>query len=488
MQYIVLLVALSVALCSSPKANAEQPPNILFILADDLGYADLGCYGNTFCDTPNLDSLAAGGMRFTNGYAAAPICSASRVGILTGKTPARLGFEFVTKNEEDYGPTWAARFTGRKLIPPVYTLNLPLEETTIPETLNPLGYSTGMTGKWHVNAHYKNYLGWSPTHGPQQQGFAWSRESFGAHPYSYPKKERGSFGNYALGEFPSDSLTQNAITFLKENREKPFFLMVSHYYVHTPVDTKCKWLHEKYTERAEGKHPQKRAEYGAFVETLDHYVGQLLDGLEQLGMAEDTLVVFTSDNGGHPEFAFNAPLRGSKWNLYEGGIRVPFIVRWPGVVAPGSTSDVPVSGTDLLPTFREVAGVGEGDETALDGKSILALLQGVNTDALEGRNLYWHFPYYHPESDFDDCPAEIGIEDGYVSQTVPQSAIRKGEHKLIYFWEDERSELYDLAVDEAEQRNLTAELPETAAALKSELLGYLNAVGARLPKLNSPVQ
>lgn len=468
----------------SPEPVHAAPPNILFILADDLGYADLGCYGNTFCDTPNLDKLASEGMRFTNGYAAAPICSASRVGTLTGKTPARLGFEFVTKNEDDYAPTWAERFTDKKLIPPVYTLNLPLEENTIPETLNPLGYTTGMTGKWHVNAHYKRYLGWSPTHGPQAQGFEWAREGFGAHPYSYPKKERATFGDYALGQFPTDDLTEHAIGFLKEHREKPFFLMVSHYYVHTPVDTKCKWLVEKYTARAEGTHDKKRIAYGAFVETLDHYVGQLLDALDELGLAENTLVVFTSDNGGHPEFAFNAPLRGSKWNLYEGGIRLPFIARWPGVVEAGSTSDVPVSSTDLLPTFHDVAGETGGNNADIDGTSFAPVLRGESAHALDGRKFYWHFPYYHPERGYDDKPAKIGIEDGYVSQTEPQSAIRQGDYKLLYFWEDKRNELYNLAEDVSEQHDLAAAMPEKAATLEAELLGYLEHVGARLPVRN----
>ena len=475
-----LLSLLTLAILA-PCFAAERPPNILFILADDLGYADLGSYGNTFCDTPNLDKLAAGGMRFTNGYAAAPICSASRAGTLTGKTPARLGFEFVTKNAEDYAANWASRYENRRLIPPIYTLNLPLEEQTIAETLNPLGYTTGLTGKWHVSAHYEHYLGWSPTHGPLAQGFSWGNEDYGAHPYSYPKKERGKYGDFAEGEYPTDALTESAIDFLKTNREKPFFLMISHYYVHVPLGTKCKWLVDKYAARAEGKHNKQRIQYGAFVETLDHYVGQLLDALDALGLAENTLVVFTSDNGGHPQFAFNAPLRGSKWNLYEGGIRVPFIARWPGVVTAGSTSDIPVASTDLFPTFRDVAGNPNETPHAIDGLSILPALRGATTDALAKRNLYWHFPYYHPERDYDKKPAKIGIEDGYVSQTEPQSAVRQGDYKLLYFWEDQRTELYNLTDDVAEQHDITAAMSEKAATMKTELLGYLKRVDARLP-------
>jgi len=236
------------------------------------------------------------------------------------------------------------------------------------------------------------------------------------------------------------------------------------YYVHVPLDTRCKWLLEKYQARAEGKFGAKRALYGAFVETLDHYVGQLLDAIEKLGLKDNTLVMLTSDNGGHPEFAFNAPLRGSKWNLYEGGIRVPLIVRWPGIVKSGSRCDTPVVSTDFMPIFCDIAGTTPA--APLDGKSILQAIEGKPCAALKDRSLYWHFPYYHPEKNFDQCKAAIGIEDGYVSQTRPQSAIRKGRYKLLYFYEDERCELYDLTGDVSEQRNLAEKMPEKTQALK----------------------
>ncbi len=467
-------------------SSRRGKPNILFILIDDLGYSDLGCYGNTFCETPNIDRLASEGMRFTSGYASAPICSASRAAFLTGKTPARLGFEFVTKHEgEDYESGWAERYAGRKLIPPVYTLDLPLTETTVAEALKPAGYTTGITGKWHVSAHHGHYNGWSLTHGPRQQGFDRGTETFGSHPYGYSKSEKGKFGPYEEGEYPADELTESAVEFIRRKPKHPFFLMVSHYYVHVPLGTKCKWLLGKYRAKAHGKHSSQRALYGAFIETLDHYVGQLLDALKEAGLAEDTLVVFSSDNGGHPQFAFNAPLRGSKWNLYEGGIRVPTMVRWPGVVEAGSVCDVPVAQTDLLPTFCDVARTelpaAGGD---LDGKSILPVLEGRGPDAFEERNLYWHFPYYHPERTWDKCRGGIGVEDGYVSRTRPQSAIRRGRYKLIYFFEDERHELYDLVDDISEQKDLAAQIPEKAGELRQELLGYLESVNARLPQRN----
>lgn len=476
---IVRHVLCWLAILSALSAAAEKP-SILFILVDDLGYGDLACYGNAVVDTPNIDRLAREGMRFTSGYAAAPICSASRAATLTGKSPARLGFEFVTKNAANYGDDWAARYAGKKLVPPVYTLNLPLEEKTMAEVLGAAGYATGITGKWHVSSHHEHYLGWSPTHGPLQQGFAWGREDYGAHPYGMKKSERGKFGPYGEGEFPRDGLTENAIQFLEDHREEPFFLMVSHYYVHTPLGTRCKWLLEKYRSKVKGK----RADYAAFVETMDHYVGQLLDALDALGLAENTLVVLTSDNGGHPQFAFNTPLRGSKWNLYEGGIRVPFMVRWPRVVKADTTCAAPVVGTDLLPTFAAVAGTESGAND-LDGTNIIAALQNGRAEALDGRAIGWHFPYYHPEKGYEKCPEKIGVEDGYVSQTRPQSAWREGSHKLLYFHEDGRCELYDLSKDPSEQHDLSAEMPEKTSTMKRALLGYLRDVKARMPQRNA---
>lgn len=468
---------------SSSTVSKVSRPNIIHILIDDMGFADLGCYGNDFCETPNIDRLAAQGLRFTSGYAAAPICSASRAAFLTGKTPARLGFEFVTKDmDEDILKGWNKRFSGKAVIPPPYTINLPLKEQTIAERLKEAGYATGITGKWHVAGHHDHYLGWSPTYGPKQQGFDWGREEFGSHPYGYAESDKNKFGTYEYGQFPEDALTSNAIEFIKGHKEEPFFLFVSHYYVHVPLGTKCKWLLEKYEAKAAGKYSKKQIQYGAFVETLDHYVGQLLDALKESGLADNTLVALTSDNGGHPEFAFNAPLRGSKWNLYEGGIRVPMVVRWPNAVKAGTTCNVPVFSPDFMPTFCELADVTSDPTTPLDGASIVHLLKGVTPDKLTNRSLCWHFPYYHPEKNFDSCPEKIGIEDGYISQTRPQAAIRKGTFKLIYFFEDGRRELYNLENDIGEQKNLVDELPEKTTTMTKTLLEYLQSVNARFPE------
>jgi uncharacterized sulfatase len=258
--------------------------------------------------------------------------------------------------------------------------------------------------------------------------------------------------------------------------------MVSHFYVHTPVQTQCEWLHKKYERKVPADSPnrERRIAYGAFVETLDHYVGQLLRALDDTGHRDDTLVVFTSDNGGHPEYAANGPLRGSKWNLYEGGIRVPFIVRWPGRVSAGTTSSTPVIGYDLLPTFAEVAGKPPGTlGGSLDGISLVPVFADPSTRI--DRVLFWHFPYYHPERGFEQSRASIGVDDFAVSQTRPQSAVRRGDHKLVHFYEDGRSELYDLSCDECEQRDLAKPQAATADPFVQELTSYLDEVKARRP-------
>ena len=271
---------------------------------------------------------------------------------------------------------------------------------------------------------------------------------------------------------------------MKQNRQNPFFLFVSHYYVHTPLGTPCQWLIDKYRIRSAGKYSEKRIQYGAFVETMDYYVGQLLNSLNELGLADNTLVVLTSDNGGHPEFAFNAPLRGSKWNLYEGGVRVPMIVRWPQVVRKASLCNNPITQMDFLPTFNELAGVQSKPVKELDGESIVPLLYQRDGKRFKHRSLYWHFPNYHPETNFDQCKSEIGIEDGYISRTTPQSAIREGEYKLIYFYESKKSELYHLTKDIGEQNDLSQTMPEKSRVLQEKLFSYLNSVDARLPRKN----
>jgi len=444
-------------------ANTQAAPNILLILADDLAWSDLGCYGSKTCETPNLDKLARQGIRYTDAYAAAPLCSPARAALMTGRSPARLNFEFVTKWTTDKPYYWPAH----KVVPPPYTFNLPLEETTIAEVLRDAGYQTAMVGKWHLNTHYKTYNGWSPEFGPRQQGFEHAVETFGSHPWAYRDKTEPTFDNFAPGEYAPDSLTDATIDFL-ENRDstKPYFLFASLFYVHSPVRPRGEWLVEKYRRKLGQAGAEDHAVYCSFVETLDWHVGRLLDAVDT-----DTLVVFTSDNGGHPQYAANAPLRGSKWNLYEGGIRAPLIVRWPEGAGAGETNSDPIIGTDLFATFAEMAGAKSAAEDSV------ALTRRGSAE----HPLVWHFPYYHPERGFPESPKTIGVGDRYVSQTRPSSAIRVANDKLIYYHDDKSVELYNLGRDLSEQHNLAKENPRRADALRQQLLSYLEAANARWP-------
>ena len=473
-----LLCALFLFFLSYLTSNASAP-NILFILVDDLGWTDLASYGHPWHETPRIDSLGTDGMRFTQAYAPAPICSASRASILTGKSTARVGLEFVVKSE----PGEQVILPPQALKAPPFTLALDLRENTIAERLQTVGYETAYFGKWHLNPHYNGvYNGWSPTQGPGQQGFSVAEEDFGSHPYSGRELETLS----EPGSYHPDGLTEKAIAFLKRDRDSPFFLMVSHFYVHTPVKSPYAWLLQKYESKLPRDIPnrEQRVAYAAFVETLDHYVGQLLDGLEDAGVADNTLVVFFSDNGGHPEYVANGPLRGSKWNLYEGGIRIPMLVRWPGKVQPGSRCEVPVIGYDLFSTFNAAAEKEAPDlSDELDGISLLPLFD--DPEQKVDRGLYWHFPYYHPEGKkFGEAKPLIGMNDFEISQTHPHSAIRQGNYKLIYFDEDKRCELYDLSRDSSETRDLSQENPAMTQNLKQSLHNYLDSVDARRAKPN----
>lgn len=471
------MLAVCLLLFANRALTAERP-NVLLIFADDLGWSDLGCYGSPWLETPYLDQLASQGMKFTQAYAAAPICSASRASLMRGNSTARNQFEFVVKDAP------GRQRVEAPLLAPPFTINLNLDSVTIAEALAEQGYDTGFFGKWHLNAHYQRYLGWSPTHGPGSHGFATAIEDFGSHPYSYYRNGAAAraFLDLQESEFPEDGVTQRAIKFLEQQHDSPFFLMVSHFYVHDPNHTRVRWLYDRYfNSLPESPRREKLANYGAMVTTLDHHVGQLLAALERTGQADSTLVVFTSDNGGHPNYAGNAPLRGSKWNLYEGGIRVPFLVRWPGTVESQTKCDTPVWSPDLFPTFAEIA---EADaSSARDGLSLVALLKGA--DQFENdRNLIWHFPYYHPETRYDERIDRIGIDDGETSKTRPHSAIRRGDWKLIHFYEDDHDELYDLSRDASETLDLATRLPIKSRALREQLLSYLNGVSARLPVVN----
>jgi len=448
----------------SASYDVATRPNVVLLVADDLGWSDVGCMGNRFIDTPNIDRLASDGMLFTNAYAPAPICSATRAAILTGKSPARLHFEFVSKDKS------SKPLQGTKLIQPPFTEDLPLEELTFAEVLSETGYVTGMFGKWHLTQRNDRYLGWGDTHGPLQQGFMFGSEDRGSHPYSY--KER-TFGKFEEGQFPEDSLIKSSIDFIQRNSNRPFLMYLPLYYVHTPVHTRCKWLYDKYAGRLEQNANADHIMYAAFVETMDHYIGQVLGAINNLGLTRNTIVMFTSDNGGHPQYTDNSPLNGSKWNLYEGGIRVPMVVRWPGVVQRASKCNIPVIGTDLFPTLCEIARAEKNPKIPLDGVSFVPLQKDPSGGSWQRDTLYWHFPYYHP-------PYKGG--ESRTFGTTPQSAMRKGNYKLLYRYETSRTELFDLSSDISEQHDISQKLPERTTALKGELMDHLKTIDARFPK------
>ncbi|MFP4502923.1 MAG: sulfatase [Candidatus Hydrogenedentota bacterium] len=442
------MMALSAAAMAGRTYAAGRKPNIVFILADDLGWADLGCYGNTYHDTPNIDRLARQGVRFTDAYAACPVCSPTRASILSGQYPAHVGVtDFISGHWRPY---------AKLRVPRNRTQYLPLEIDTIAEALESAGYISGHFGKWHLGGMQ---------HFPDKQGFDDHVVSSGW----------GHFGNkshpdqgWGDDDYLSEVLTDEAVRFMKENREQPFFLHLSHFGVHIPLEARQELI-AKY-EAKEG--PEGRINnpiYAAMVEHIDHSAGRVLDTLDDLGLADDTIVVFFSDNGGlHIRYdgvgeeyvSTQKPLRGEKGTLYEGGIREPLIVRWPGHMKAGSTCAAPVTSVDFFPTFLAAAGA-KAPAQPLDGLDITPLLTDgeIDRDAI-----YWHYPHYH--------------------HTTPAGAIRKGDWKLIEYYEDGRLELFNLARDIGEAHDLASVFPERAMALRDQLAAWRKQVNAAMPVPN----
>lgn len=433
----------------STVASAAQkgPLNFLFILADDLGWHDIGPYGNTIVDTPSLNRFAKESARFSNAYAACPVCSPTRASILTGKYPARLHLT-------DWIPG-RKQWPYAKLLTPSFNQELPLGETTIAEALRPLGYRDASIGKWHLGG--KGYL-------PTDQGFdvnVGGSAAGNTNHYFGPLE----LPNLKLepGEFMTARLSFEGSRFMRETKDQPFFLYESHFTVHIPLQAP-KELIEKYQKR-----DTKDVDpiYCAMVETLDTSVGQLLKTVDESGRADNTVVVFFSDNGGvrfqgrrTSPVTNNAPLRAGKGHLYEGGIREPLIIRWPGITRPGAVTDDPVSSIDFLPTFCQAAGA---QYPKVDGISLLPLLQGSRQTE---RPLFWHYPHYSDQGG------------------RPGGAVRSGDWKLIEFYEDGRLELFNLADDMSEQRNLVNREAARAKKLHDLLIDWRKSVDASMPKPN----
>jgi arylsulfatase A len=432
---IALLAPLVVTLRSAPAAADDPPPNIVFVFADDLGVNDLGCYGRREHRTPHLDRLASEGMRCTSAYAAQPICSPSRAAVMTGKCPSRL-------NLTNYLPG-RADTPSQKLLQPRIEGFLPLEEVTLAELLKQAGYATGLFGKWHLGG---------PEHSPERQGF----DVVESLPMNTPPSgEEGGKGEFAI--------TAAAEKFIEANRDRPFFCYVPHNNPHIPL-TASPDLVEK---NREAFNPT----YAAMIETLDRAIGRLLSKIESLGLTDRTIVVFTSDNGGlhvlespGTPATRNAPFRAGKGYLYEGGLRVPLIVRWPKVIPAGRVCDTPVVLTDLVPTLLEAAGIDPKKTVGpLDGVSLSGLFRGGE---LPPRRLFWHFPNYTNQGG------------------RPAGAIRDGSWKLVEHFEDGSLELYDLAADIGETRNMAAADPGRAESMLAELKAWRARVGARMPRPN----
>ncbi|MBW8040046.1 MAG: sulfatase [Planctomycetes bacterium] len=430
----------------SEKAS-DRRPNIIFILADDLGWTELGCYGSTFNQTPNLDKLAARGMRFTEAYAAAPVCSPYRAALMTGQYPARLGItDYLRPNDPNH---------------------LPTDHITIAEMLKRAGYTTGIIGKWHLTGYANHGAEEFP---PGKYGFdeviVSENRGIGGGSYFHPYHFNRQIQKRLPGkEYLVDRCNLEAIEFIDRNKDGPFFLYLSHYAVHTRLQGKPELVakYEKKTGAGSGnKARQNNPHLAAQLESIDEGVGMIMNKLDELGLAENTVLIFTSDNGGEDRVTSNAPLRAGKSTLYEGGIREPLIIRWPPVVKPGSICNTPTCNIDFYPTFLRIAGLEADARRRLDGISILPLLK--NPEAKLARDtLYWHYP----------------LKKQHFLGGRSSGAVRQGSWKLIEFFDNGSVELYNLADDIAEKNNLAQKLPKKTAELQKRLTAWRLDVGAK---------
>jgi len=457
-------------------------PNIVFILIDDLGWKDLACYGSAFYETPNLDRLAGEGMRFTDAYAACPVCSPTRASILSGKYPARVGVtNYINARHKDHPDRG-------KLIDAPCVDHLPAEERSLAAALRDGGYATWHVGKWHLGG---------PDYYPDRHGFdvnvggcEWGSPRHGYFsPWNNPTLENGRDGEYL-----TDRLTNEAVRLIRSNDQKPFFLNLWYYSVHIPIQAKPEKI-AKYEAKAramgldtvktfeEGdffpvEHKKDRRivrrlvqsdpAYAAMIESLDENIGRVLAAVEETGRADETIVVFTSDNGGlataEGSPTCNAPLAEGKAWMYEGGTREPLLVKWPGAVEPGSVCEAPVTSPDFYPTLLDAAGLDPIPEQHCDGVSFVPLLHRTGTP--DRGPLFWHYPHY-------------GNQGG-----TPGSSVRHGDHKLIEFFEDGRLELYNLREDIGEQRDLSDAEPRRVAELHDRLAAWRREVEALIPERN----
>ncbi len=467
MTLLLLFSALLAAPATAQKGlpnDAPGRPNIVFILADDLGWRDLGCMGSDLYQTPNLDRLAEQGMLFTDAYANCANCAPTRAALMSGMYAPRTGVYTVGSSAR--GPSSAHR-----VVPVLNTTTLDPAVVTLAESLQSAGYTTGHFGKWHLGEGEAGPLaqGFDVNIGGNHRGHPASYHS----PYRNPDLEDGP-----PGEYLTDRLTHEAIGFMQANRDKPFFLYLPYYTVHTPIQPRADLL-----AAAEARPPgtlHTHARYAAMVEALDENIGRLLAALDELELSDRTLVVFTSDNGGMSPQTDAAPLRGSKGMVYEGGTRVPLIVRWPGVTAAATRSSEPVITLDFYPTLVEAADGHMPEGQPIDGLSLLPLFR--ESGASLGRDaLYWHFPAY--------LQGYRGMQEeshrrGW--RATPCSVVRAGAWKLIRDYETGRDALYHLADDPGETRDLRQDRPDKHAELAALLEAWLDALDAPIPDQPNP--
>jgi arylsulfatase A len=424
--------------------------NVILILADDFGWKDLSCYGSDLYQSPNIDKLARDGMKFTQSYSACCVCSPTRAAIMTGKYPARLHITDWIPGQMPENP---------KLLVPDWTKYLPLEERTIGDAFHSAGYATASIGKWHLGG--EQYY-------PDKHGFDVNiAGTAAANPKTYfAPYNIATLSEGPKGEYLTDRLGDEVLKFIEQHKDKPFFVYFPHFAVHLPIQAKHD-ITEKYRAR---KHPgqiQTNEVYAAMIESMDDTVGRIRKKLDELKLADHTVVVFASDNGGRVPTTSNLPLRVGKGSCYEGGTRVPLIVYWPGVTKPGSVCDTPVISIDFYPTLLEMAGLKDEARKAVDGVSLVPLLR--QTGKLQRDAIFWHYPHY---------------QHYQLGGTTPYSAIHAGDFKLIEFHDDMRVELYNLRDDIGEQHDLSKEMQAKVGELRNRLHAWRKEVGAQMPTRN----
>ena len=452
-----LLFALSIFTTSA----LPDKPNIVYIMADDLGYTDPACYGSKYYETPNIDNLASQGMRFLNGYSCGPNCQPTRAALMSGQYGPRTGI-YTVGNIDRFD------WQSRPLKPVENVVELPLKKITLADSLKSNGYKTALFGKWH--------LGQQGEHHPSKRGFDEAIVSMGKH-YDFvtiPKV------GYPQGTYLADFLTNKAVNFINQNKEKPFFLCVHHFGVHSPYEAK-KELIERF-QKKQGVGGHNNPTYAAMLFSVDESVGRILKTFDDLNLSKNTLVIFTSDNGGVGGYVRegirqggdktdNTPLRGGKGMLYEGGIRVPYIFRMPGTINAGTTSNTPICSVDLYPTLHEFSKSDLPKNYKLDGESYFSQLQSDTSKSLKRSDIFWHFPGY------------LGAgENTY--RTKPVSVIRSGNYKLLEFLEDGKIELYNLVEDVGEKNNLASQMPDLKKELYDKLTNWRSDIKAPMPSKN----